>query len=154
MAMRAIQISTDIFAAIWKMQEPGENSEDEILRRALKLPPQKEASVPRRDLAMAEGFVDRRYNLVLEPGFMIFRTYKGTDYRAQALQGSWWLNGKGYVTLNEVSKAIGITHENAWANWFYKDDQGKRRPLDSMRDQSKVVRRPKEVVTLADLDLE
>jgi hypothetical protein len=152
--MRAIQISTDIFAAIWKMQEPGENSEDEILRRILKLPPQKEAQVPRRDLTMTEGFVDPRYNLVLKPNFTIFRSYKGINYQAKALQGSWWLNGKGYATLNEVSKAIGITNENAWANWFYEDDQRKRRRLDTMRDQSKIVRRPKEVVTLADLDLE
>ena len=54
------------------------------------------------------GFHDPRYGVKLEPSFEIFRTYKGKEYRARAVQGFWHWNGTGYPTLNELNKAIGI----------------------------------------------
>jgi hypothetical protein len=98
---------------------------------------------PERDITVTLGFHDPRYGVKLDPGFTIFRNYLGKDYQATAVQGFWVLGhtGVGYGTLNELSNAIGITHENAWANWFYRDENGKRRPLSDLRDQSKIQRR-------------
>jgi hypothetical protein len=73
-------------------------------------------------------------------GFEIYRTYKGKEYRAQAIQGFWFWNGTGYPTLNELSSAIGISHENAWASWFY-DEKGRRYPVSNLREASKIIRR-------------
>ncbi|SDR60617.1 hypothetical protein SAMN05519103_06940 [Rhizobiales bacterium GAS113] len=140
--MRTIQISVETFAAIWKAQQPGEASEEAILRRVLNVRAPANAA-GQRDIEQIVGFADRRYNVVLPPGFRIFRTYKGTDYSAEAVQGFWVLNtdGKGYATLNELSTAIGASSENAWANWFFLDERGNRLPMSEKRDQAKILRR-------------
>jgi hypothetical protein len=135
--MRSIQVSPDVFAAIWSARQPGQNSEDAILRGVFKLPP----AQPERDIMITVGFHDPRYGVKLDPGFEIFRTYKGKGYRAQAIQGFWHWNGMGYPSLNELNRAIGITGpENAWKAWFYMDGK-RRRPLSDLRDQSTIVRR-------------
>jgi hypothetical protein len=146
-AVRSIQISVETFAAIWKAQEPGETSEDAILRRVLKVPEVAPRNMERdtmeSDFKVVEGYVDPRYNVVIEPGFEIYRVYHGKKYVARALQGLWMLDGVGdFKTLSAMSTALGIANENAWANWFW-DDNGKRRPLSDKRDQAKIVRRAK-----------
>jgi hypothetical protein len=137
--MRSINVSPDVFAAIWSARKPGQDTEDAILRGVFKLPvalPQSE-----RDLATTVGFHDPRYGVKLPPDFEIFRTYKGKEFRARAIQGFWHWNGTGYPSLNELNKAIGIAGpENAWKAWFYRDGK-RRRPLSDLRDQSTIVRR-------------
>jgi hypothetical protein len=39
--MRSIQVSTEVFAAIWKAQQEGEATENAILARLLKITPAK-----------------------------------------------------------------------------------------------------------------
>jgi hypothetical protein len=135
--MRSIQVSPDVFAAIWSARQPGQDGEDAILRSVFKLAPVQ----PERDMVTTVGFHDPRYGVRLDPGFEIFRTYKGKEYRAQAIQGFWHWDGMGYPTLNELNKAIGIAGpENAWKAWFYVDGK-RRRPLSDLRDQSTIVRR-------------
>lgn len=149
--MRTIQISTDTFAAIWKAQRPGESSEDSILRRLLEVRGAPTPAPPERDLIVVpEGFHDPRYGIALPLNFEIFRNYKGTEYRAQAVQGAWYLikTGIAYYTLNELSGAIGIVHENAWANWFFLDEKGRKTPLTALRDPAKIVRRSKAIASL------
>jgi hypothetical protein len=100
-------------------------------------------------------FRDARYNVELDEGFEFFRHYKGTDYFAKATGGSLLLTNTGqlYPSLNELSRAIG-TWENAWGGWFFLDEKGQRKPLDTLRDQSKVRRRRGgSTVTLEELGL-
>jgi hypothetical protein len=139
--MRNIQVSLDVFQAIWSARKPGQDSEDAILRGVLNVPAAN-PNVPERDIMVTFGFHDPRYGVELGPDFEIFRTYKGKEYRARAIQGFWHWNGTGYPTLNELNKKIGIAGpENAWKAWFYTDETGRRRPLSDKRDESKIVRR-------------
>jgi hypothetical protein len=137
--MRAIQVSPDVFAAIWSARQPGQDNEDAILRDVFKLP--RAPAQSERDIITTVGFHDPRYGVKLPVDFEIFRTYKGKEFRARALQGFWHWNGTGYPSLNELNKAIGITGpENAWKAWCYMDDK-RRRPLSDLRDQSTIIRR-------------
>ena len=137
--MRNIQVSFDVFQAIWSARKPGQDTEDAILRGVFRLPDA--SKQPQRDITTTVGFHDPRYGVRLDPGFEIFRTYKGKEYRARAVQGFWHWNGTGYPSLNELNKAIGIAGpENAWKAWFYTDGS-RRRPLSDLRDQSTIVRR-------------
>jgi hypothetical protein len=136
--MRTIQVSHDVFAAIWKLQQPGETSEDMILARHLNVPTAKALSA-----GPPAGFRDARYGVEVPEGFEIFRTYLGTDYRAKATGGKWLLMSTGdtYASLNELSRAIGANNENAWVNWFYSDAKGERIAIGTKRDESKIVQR-------------
>jgi hypothetical protein len=135
--MRTIQVSHDVFAAIWKLQQPGETSEDMILARHLNVAT---AKVPS---AGAIGFRDTRYGVEVREGFEIFRTYLGTDYRAKATGGRWLLMSTGdtYASLNELSRAIGANSENAWVNWSCLNANGERVAIGTLRDESKIVQR-------------
>jgi hypothetical protein len=135
--MRTIQVSHDVFAAIWKLQQPGETSEDMILARHLNVATAKAPSTG------PTGFRDTRYGVEVREGFEIFRTYLGTDYRAKATGGRWLLTSTGdtYASLNELSRAIGANSENAWVNWFWLNANGERVAIGTLRDESKIVQR-------------
>ncbi len=140
--MRTIQVSTDVFQAIWSARQPGQDTEDAILRGVFEIPAA--SALPERDIQTGVGFQDPRYGVKLDPGFTIFRDYKGKHYTATAVQGFWLSSAdqKGYPTLNELNKSIGIPGaENAWNAWQYSDAAGRRHPLSNLREQDKIVRR-------------
>ena len=117
--MRNIQISTDVFAAIWAARKEGEDSEDAILRRILRL-----ASVTATSDRRI-GFRDSRYNFEVPEGFEICRTYKGQEHRAVATNGSWRLtsSGKHYPTLNELSVGIGAPQKTLGLTGFFSTNR-------------------------------
>jgi hypothetical protein len=135
--MRNIQVSADVFQAIWAARKPGQDTEDAILRGIFDLEP---AAVA-RDMTVTVGFRDPRYGIEIPTGFEIFRTFRGKHVRAQAFQGFWVLNGTGYPTLNELNRSLGGGVENAWKAWSYRDEKGRRRPLSDLRDQATIARR-------------
>ncbi|MGH7488179.1 MAG: hypothetical protein ACREMY_21670 [bacterium] len=136
--MRNIQVSTDVFQAIWAARKPGQDTEDAILKGVFGL---KSVVSPERDMTVKVGFHDPRYGVEIPIDFEIFRNFKGKTYRARAVQGFWMLNGTGYPTLNELNKSLGGGAENAWKAWSYRDEKGRRRPLSDLRNQDSIVRR-------------
>ena len=139
--MRLIQVSADVFAAIWSARKPGQDTEDAILRSVFKIP----GAQTERDIIVTAGFHDPRYGVKLEPGFTIMRSYKGKHYTAKALNGFWLssADGKMYGTLNELNKSIGIEGaENAWKAWQFTDPNSlRRRSLSELRNQDTIIRR-------------
>lgn len=135
--MRTISVSTEVFAAIWASRRDGEDTEDAVLRRVLSVPAAPTKLASGRDMVAATGFVDPRFNVVIPPGFEVFRTYRGREYRAQAIGGFWIWNRTGYGSLNELSKAIGAGVENAWESWFWMDGNRRRRASE-LRDPNKI----------------
>lgn len=140
--MRNITVSIPVYAAIWADRREGENSEDEILRRKYNLAKATEPPA-QRDFVVTVGYHDPKFGVTIESGFTIYRTYKGVDYSAQAIQGFWVLNttGKGYPTLHQLNQAVRQGNENAWNVWWYKDVKGRRHPVSDLREQSKIERR-------------
>ena len=68
--MRSIQVSLDVFQAIWSARQPGRTA-DSILRGVFKLP--ETPAQPERDLLVTVGFHDPRYGVKLDPGFIFPR---------------------------------------------------------------------------------
>jgi hypothetical protein len=144
--MRTIQVSADLYAAIWKQQQPGEASEEVILRRILKVQgieePLAAPSEP-PSLLHAAGLYDRRNDVWFPAGFEVFRTYRGQEYRAQVIGNLWYrVDTRGvYPSLNKLSDSIGAS-ENAWDGWLYHDETtGDVKPISKLRDPSRVRQR-------------
>ncbi len=146
---RTISISIDTYAAIWANRHPGEQNEDQILARILGVSPDKAAGAAPASSDNAIGAWEARYDVTFPPGFQVFRTYLGKDYRARAAGGLWVRadNSKGYPSLNELSRSIGAKTENAWVNWYFSAEDGSRRLVDTLRDQTKIRRRGSLVAT-------
>jgi len=132
MVTRSIPVSTDLYAAIWRAQKPGEESEEDILRRVFGVVSSK---TPPPSAAAKIGFSDPRFGIELPEGFEIFRVYKGTEFRAKAVDGKWLLMSTGdmYPSLNQLSRAVSGNVENAWNNWYYLDKSGKRQLVHHLR---------------------
>jgi len=132
--MRNISIETDTFAAIWGDRQPGEETEDAIIRRKFGIKKPSPPAPP--TVAPKVGFREPRYGLELPEGFTIFRIYKGTEYRAMATDGQWLLvnSGDTYPSLHKLSRAVSGNVENAWNNWYFKSRYGKRRLVSELRD--------------------
>lgn len=131
--MRAVNVSTDVYAAIWAAREPGEETEDAILQRILKVNPAKANESSKQD---SVGFSDARFDLTLPDGFEVFRNYKHTEFRARATGGKWLLlnDGKTYPSLNQLSRASSGNIENAWRNWYFMGRDGKRYLIERLRN--------------------
>lgn len=127
--MRTISVSTDVFARIWGLREDGEETENEILSRVLS------DGAPKLVVEPAEvGFHDPRYGVSFRAGFEIFRSYLGSEFKARARGGRWVLDdGRTATSLNELSRLVGAKTENAWANWFWRDETGHRRSVSDLR---------------------
>ena len=147
--MRTIGVSTEVFAKIWSLRQPGEETEDSILGRVLGCgsQPNRQSDRSTRE-SERKGFRDRRFDVHFEEGFEIFRNYLGTDFKARAVAGRWVLvnTGRDYVTLNELSRAIGAKTENAWVNWFFAAPNGERRPISDLRNPNKIRSRKRTLV--------
>lgn len=130
--MRNVAVETDTYAAIWADRRPGEETEDAIIRRKFGL---KSTSVDTSARSSKIGFRDGRHNVDFNEGFEIFRTYKGKEYRAKATNGRWQLlsTGELYPTLNQLSRAVSGNVENAWTNWYYRDERGSRQLITNKR---------------------
>lgn len=135
--MRTIQISTDVFAALWAARQGNEQTEDEILRTLLKMKAQPAPKETKQTTRI--GFADSRNGVSFTEGFEIFRNYLGTEYRARAIAGKWVRadNGQKYDSLNTLNQSIGAKFQNAWRSWYCMDN-GKRKLLHDLRDRSRI----------------
>lgn len=128
--MRNIPVSTSCFAAIWAARLPGEDSENDILERILKVQAAPKEPADRKRV----GWADPRFSIELYEGEEIFRVYKGKEYRATATNGYLVLsNGVKCNSLNQLSRAIGTKVENAWNNWYFTGPDGKRELMTHRR---------------------
>lgn len=132
--MRQIETSTDVYAAIWAARQPGEDTEDAILRRMLKVPTRKPIESAAKTAII--GFHEPRFDVTLSEGFEIFRRHKGTEYRARAISGRWQLvgTGKSYPSLNQLSRATSGNIENAWRNWNFTGKDGRVHKIEALRN--------------------
>ena len=133
--MRTIDISTDVFAAIWALRQNGEESEDAILKRVLvgSNPETKNAD---HETQIVIGVYDARNDVRFPEGFGIQRTYKGVTYKAVAEGGNWRRldNGEEFPTLNQLNCSIADGNENVWnGNWKYLDPNGRLRSINELR---------------------
>src|SRR5215831_11517324 len=131
--MRTIEVSTDVFAALWAARQDNEQSEDEILRTLLKLKPAEKPTAPPARPKI--GYADPRNGLQFPEGFEVFRNYLGTTYRARAINGAWVRedNGEAYPSLNALNQSVGAKFQNAWRSWYCMEN-GKKKLLHDMRD--------------------
>lgn len=133
--MKSITVSSDVFAAIWKAHEEGEETEDAILRRIFKLPP----TAPAEFAGIrphVSGFYDERSGVHFPEGTMIFRVYKGFRREAWAAGGRWLVKatGKSYHSLHKLSQSVNNNgNENAWLNWKFIDNNHREHLIDELR---------------------
>ncbi len=144
--MRSILVGLNVYAAIWARRQAGEDSEHKILERVLGCVPDERPAMrdePLQKARLAMGFHDSRHSVHFSEGFEIFRRYRGTDYRAFATEGEWKLanDGRRFRSLNDLSRGLGAISENAWVNWFYRNERGERCPVARLRDERTVNRR-------------
>jgi hypothetical protein len=134
--LRAINVPTDVFAAIWARRQNGEDDEGAILRRILGCRPIMAADETEPFPGNAGGVYDGRNGVHFPRGFVAFRTYKHKHYEAVAQDGAWLRkdNGERYATLNQVNASIAAGAENIWnGNWKYRSEDGTVRSIDSLR---------------------
>ena len=148
--MRAINISTEVFAKIWAERQDGEENEDAILRRLLLRSELEDGSADSGppEPSLDSGHTERRFGTHFPGGFEISRIYLGKRYAARAVSQGWLLenDGKVYGSLNELSHSIGAKIENAWRNWLYTNGAGLQMPVTALRDPTKVRRRSRPAV--------
>lgn len=137
MSKRIIEVSTDVYAAIWASRLPGENSEEEVLARVLKVRNSKRSNVEEKPRSSAGGGVyDRRNNVHFDEGFRIFRDYKGERFEAVASSGHWVRsdNGSSFPTLNQLNGSIAAGAENVWnGSWQFLNSEGKAVSIATLR---------------------
>jgi hypothetical protein len=138
--MRAISVSVETFAAIWSKRQAGEENENAILERILGV--KKTEAAPSVVGTFDErAIINTQFGVRFEPGFEIFRIYKGRRRSAVVTDGRWLMEGKFYPSLHKLSEAVVEGRENSWANWKYRDPHGRELLIDNLRPEETVRRR-------------
>ncbi len=135
---RSIDVSTDVFAAIWAQRQDGENSEDEIMRRILGCG---RSESPAAGISAGAGFYDSRNSIQFEEGFEAIRSYKGKQYKGLVKNGAWLRpdTGERFQSLSALNQSIVAGNENVWnGNWKYRDKDGKTYSINRLRKKSSV----------------
>lgn len=132
---RQVTLSTTVFSAIWANRKDGEETEDAVLRRLLGCSKSDSSELPPAT-TMGVGVHDVRNNVRFPEGFIIFRAYKGREYKAAAKNGVWVRqdNGQSYPTLNQLNSSIAAGAENVWnGNWKYRKPDGTTGSINELR---------------------
>lgn len=130
---RTIDISTDVFAAIWANRENGEDNEDAIMRRILGCSLAEPAAPTGRTGA---GFHDARNGVHFGEGFEVFRSYKGKQFKAIAQNGEWLRpdTGERFQSLSALNQSIVAGNENVWnGNWKFREENRKPQSINKLR---------------------
>ncbi len=150
---KQISVSLDTFSMIWASRIAGESSEDEVIYRVFK-----EFSKAKFEKkgglvgpAITEGganiepsdgefvgVVDQRSHTRFQAGLKILRRFKNRIFTAIAQDGYWELEerpGEKFLTLNQLSRAIGVPSENAWINWKFIDETKQLKTVNVLRKQ-------------------
>jgi hypothetical protein len=137
--MRAIQVSTDVFQAIWAARETGEDDEDAILRRLLDV----RTAITPATSSSGRPWIDGQYGISFGHGFQMSRRRKGKEYAARVVDGGWEINGQKVPakTINGVSKAVGADGENGWNGWYFRTPSGEMQKISELRDPEQIIRR-------------
>lgn len=136
---RTINISTDVFAAIWANRQDGEETENAVLQRLLGCGSQRNGAQAEPSEPFngdGRGVYDTRNDVHFPEGFRVFRTYKRREYAAVARDGYWVRedDGRSFETLNQLNASIAAGAENVWnGNWKYRADDGSIRPISELR---------------------
>jgi len=136
---RTIEISTDVFSAIWAARKDGEESENDILERLFNRPSTNGfqlLEVTAANEVKVNGFFDSRNNVHFKEGFSTFRQYKGKIYHAVAMNGQWVRPDtlEFFTSLNKLNESIASGNENIWnGTWQYVDNKGTRHSIDKLR---------------------
>jgi hypothetical protein len=138
---RNIEISTDVFAAIWASRKDGEESENQILERLFNCKSADSFQFlkvgDKIGEVLVDGYFDNRNNVHFPEGFVAFRNYKGSVYKAIATNGQWLRpdNQKLYQSLNKLNESIAAGVENIWnGNWQFINSDGGRFSIDVLRE--------------------
>ena len=137
--MRNVQVSVDVFQAIWAARQPGEDDEDTILSRLLGVGGVQ--AIPKT--AGVKPWIDRQYGVTFDHGFEMFRRRKGKEFRARVIDANWHINGQPVdaKSINEVSKAVGAEGENGWVGWNFRSSSGEAKKISDLRDPDQIIRR-------------
>jgi hypothetical protein len=135
--MRSVQVSADVFQAIWSARRAGEDDEDAILRRLLRVG---NADLSPTQVTENAGWVDARSGTRFPDGFEMYRRYLGREYRARVVNGHWHLNDRklNVSSMNDLSRAVGTKVENGWVNWKYRTNTGEERRISDLRPPGSV----------------
>ncbi|MBG0811868.1 hypothetical protein IY145_21190 [Methylosinus sp. H3A] len=133
---RSVNISTEVFAAIWANRAAGEETEDAILRRLLGCELSSKETQNLTESPSGGGVHDDRNGVNFPEGFEIFRFYKRREYVAQSHGGAWIRkdNGKRFPTLNQLNSSIAAGVENVWnGNWKFRATDGSVKSIAELR---------------------
>lgn len=145
--MRALSVSTAVFAAIWAARKEGEETENQILERLLGINSatllSESEPLEQPNGADRGGIYMDTFDIHFPEGFVIFRIYKGVRYEAVVKNGRWHLknNSRNYPSLHKLSWAVVSGRENSWNSWKYVDEEGRERLIDNLRPEEKIARR-------------
>ena len=132
---KIVEIDLEIYRFIETNRLSFDETEADILRRLLNLPPLKKQDSGKRSMNLRNG-------VVLPDGTLLRGMHNSTEHQAEVRGGWILLNGKRYKSPSGAATAIRGYSEDGWRFWKVK------RPHDSewvilnkLRDQKSIHRR-------------
>jgi hypothetical protein len=117
---RTIEIDIDVHKLIEAERHSFNETDNEVLRRLLRLPKQPRANEPMR-AAGPRSWLGR--GATLPHGTDLRMSYSGQEYRGEIVDGEWVVNGNTFHSPSGAAKAVATTKAgdhtslNGWGYW-------------------------------------
>jgi hypothetical protein len=119
---KTIEIDLDVYKRIEAARESFDETENDILRRELKLGPAKTL----QPSVTPEGGLNIGYGVFLPNGTQLQRLYKGKLYRAEVKGGKIWVHGKSFTSPSGSAIEVTKSSVNGWRFWDVKRPDDKK----------------------------
>lgn len=117
----SIEIDLDIYKLIQAERKSFDETDNEILRRLLKLRPREVSD-------LEEGGLHIGYGVFLPNGTLLKRKYKGVLYEAPVKEGKIWVKGKSFTSPSGAAVEVTGSAVNGWQFWAVQRPEEKTYP--------------------------
>ena len=132
---KTIEIDLEIYRLIEINRSSFDETEADILRRLLDLPPLKKQESEKRGMSLRNG-------VVLPDGTLLRGTHNGAEHQAEVRGGWILLNGKRYKSPSGAATAIRGYSEDGWRFLKVKRPQDSEWILlDQLRNKETIIRK-------------
>ncbi len=109
----SIEIDLEIYKLIQSKRQSFHESENDILRRLLKLPQRSAPATQHGGLVIGNG-------VILPNGTLLRKRYKGDIYEVPVKDGKIWVHGKAFKSPSGAAVEITKSAVNGWRFWQVK----------------------------------
>jgi hypothetical protein len=135
-----IEVDFEVIKALWAERKSEEESDNDVLRRILKMPPKNAGGASKSGGSGSDSKAWAWKGVSLPASTRLRMKYLSQTYEGEVRDGKWWINDRFFTTPSEAADNLARTRKgtrpslDGWRYWYVKRPSDRDWiPLDDLR---------------------